>query len=556
MPNYILRVEGVDFAATIDDTHNLSAYRGGSLALLAAPRAAEKFLAREAGRLHIRFDKSGWDENDAKSALPARVFAAASQGAWRIEAADGAAAERARGAVEELLRSGAGDPVFPYLSFVVDVAPGGDLAALKQAEANGHERQLLRANWEPPQFDPEARGGSVRWDEEEKKWKPIPLDPMRPATVECHVKTQKVKVSPSFKARFEYGRNERQNFYKREAGASKANGLDFAESFEDIIKEAPKGLPASISGKIAVFYADGNKFTKIRDQSKSVAELRDFSEKLLQYQRGMLGELLDWLRAGGASQYGEAYLQYPRTKGKAGPFWPLRFETLQWGGDELTFVMPAWLGIEFAQKFFDNWTKEWRAPTGEPLTFGASLLFCHEKTPIRQARKMAKIMAEDAKSTLDGALEHVLQIEAFESIAMPEWEHGLERYRAKMFGTVPRASWLTLQAGEISKTFDRIKEMKNGGFPRSQLYWLLRKACDEEIFLLAVKGRASANEKLAREARAYFKRKGLDADEQLPKLNIVKEAPLAFSLAAAAALWDYADPLAHMEAAGAAEAAE
>ncbi|MGB8899357.1 MAG: hypothetical protein WCC90_09110 [Methylocella sp.] len=361
-----------------------------------------------------------------------------------------------------------------------------------------------------------------------------------------------------FRARCEYGREQRRNFYKREAGESKADGLDFAESFEDIIKEAPEGLPPSVSGKIAVFYADGNKFTKIREKSQSIAELGDFSEKLLKYQRGMLGELLDWLRARGGSQYWEAYLQYP-SKVKGRPFWPLRFETLLWGGDELTFVMPAWLGIDFARKFCEKWTKGWTArgePTGAPLTFGMGLVFCHEKTPIRQARKMAKIMAEDAKETLGGKLEHVLQIEAFESIALPEYENGLARYRASLFDLdddfdkEKLAGALTLRGGEINKTMEAIETLKDGAFARSQIYNLLRSARinkdGNHAFSLH---RGKADNDLAAEAQKYFKRMGSNEDEGLNALRILGDkVPLAYSLAVISSLWDYVEPLAHVPA--------
>ena len=48
---------------------------------------------------------------------------------------------------------------------------------------------------------------------------------------------------------------------------------------------------------------------------------------------------------------------------------------------------------------------------------------------------------------------------------------------------------------------------------------------------------------LKTEAEVYFRRKGLDAAECLPKLKILSEAPLAYSLFMGAALWDYVDPL-------------
>lgn len=422
------------------------------------------------------------------------------------------------------------------------------MKALKQAEANGHERLLRRANWEPPKFDPEARGDRVRRDEEEKKWKPVHLDPMRPATVERRVKKQNVKVSRSFEARFAADCSARQNIYHIHADDAKTRGLHFRVSFDEIIGDRPDGLPTSLRHKIAVFYADGNKFTRIREKSGTIKDYSEFSSDVLAKQRDLMGKMLTWLKEG-AERSKKAFVftdpdeDNPDDRDKA------RFETLLWGGDELTFVMPAWLGIDFARRFFDEWTKEedgtdWKSPSGEPLTFHAGLLFCHEKTAIRQARKMARIMAEDAKSTLDD-YAHVLQIEAFERIALPEWEGGLSRYRNKLFALddgTSTAGPLTLRGPEIGQAFVRIETLKQN-FPRSQLYDLLRKARDEKLFRLALADPTDADNRLEGAATVYFKRMSKKPENELPKLRILGEgASLAFSLAIAAALWDYVDP--------------
>lgn len=538
MAAYILRMEGVDFGATIDDTHNLSAFRGGSLALLAAPKAVCEFLK----------DKG----------LREEIFAGASQGAWAVEIADDKAEKLRADVREHLGKDGASETaesVWQHLSFVVDIAQfdamkkNDDFRALKQAEANNRERQFLKANWVLPEFDNTAKGSHAT------------LDRMRPAPPDCFVDTPAAKgkpVSLSFKARFDYGKFQRNHFYEEEAGMDAAYGLDFAKSFEEIIDQAPEGVSASIGGKIAVFYADGNKFSKIREEAGSIDGVRDFSSTVRLLQQELLGKILKWLRDGASGENWGAYVQYP-SKGKR-DIWPLRFETLLWGGDELIFVMPAWLGIEFARKFFE-WTEEtkegkrvWEFDK-TPLTFAAGLVFCHEKTPIRSARKVAEAMANEAKKTLGGEYVNVLQIEAFESIALPEYENGLENYRAAMFEAQALAAWLTLRGEDIARALDRIEQLKNGAFPRSQLYWLLRMSRDEKLFLLAATNKASADTQLTDDATSYFKRKGLDPVKELPKLQILPNAPLAYSLAAAAALWDYVDPLKDADAGATEEAA-
>jgi hypothetical protein len=534
LAKYALRVEGVDFDATIGDTHNLSAYRGGSLALLAAPDGVAEFL-------------------NARDIRSERIFAGASQGAWTIEVCDFAAAQALRKEIANFLASG-GPPrtaahVWPHLAFVVDVAPGEQFRDLKTAEAMNRERQFRRANWMLPAYQHGVQTSHAT------------LDRMRPASVDCEVKGETARVSPSFKARFEFGRDQRERFYASEAGSEKAQGLTFAKSFEDIIDDAPNALPASVGGKLAVFYADGNRFGKVREQAGSVAEYRKFSDQLRAYQRALLGHVLEWLRAGAKGEHWQAYLQASVTARRGSDATlPLRFETLQWGGDELTFVMPAWLGVAFAQAFF-SWTRDWIF-NGTALTFAAGLVLCHDKTPIRQARRLAKALADDAKETMGVTPENRLQIDAFESIALPEHVNELTRYRTALFGLdvlkdeklrrqqLGRiAAWQSLHVAGANQPIAAIAALKDENFPRSQVYNLLRTAATNGSFL-------PDGPPLDDAATIYLKRMGLKPEADLPRLRVLGDCvPLAYSLAAIATLWDYIEPLAGLGAVAAEDAA-
>ena len=556
MPNYILRMEGIDFDATISDTHNLSAYRGGSRALLAAARAVGKLLQDARRNAGVKYGSE--------------ILAAASLGAWVIEAANDAAADAARTAVEAYLRdtgydAKSGDAPFAHLSFAVDIAAGDDLKALKQAEANNHARQLCHANWALPAFVKNGRSA------------PGDLDRVRPSPGDLKVQKTLQAVSPSFEARFLYGYRQKRRFYADMAGVA-ADGLTFADNFEEIIKDAPNGLPPSVSGKIAVFYADGNSFGKIRDANRLLADYGAFSTYVQTESKILVGRILDWLRDGANGKDKCAFV-YPADEedGLA-----LRFETLLWGGDELTFVMPAWLGIEFAQQFCE-WTRTWKAPKIDDkpavsLTFGMGLIFCHEKTPIRQARAMAKAIADDGKDLLkdppykDSPPQNVLQVEAFESIALPE--HGLGGYRASLFALPyfpdekkherdeqERAlrSLLTLHGVGIGDTLAAIGALKTSDFPRSQIYKLLRIAKDKGLFKqLGPDDRelepGDDRNPVIKAARVYLKRMSKNRKTDFDALHVLgkfpagaphaeRDKPLAWSLAAASALWDYVNPL-------------
>lgn len=522
MPYYILRVEGVDFAETVDDTSNLSAYRGGSLALLEAPIAAERFLIENGPSHGIRFDASAGP-----------VMLGASQGAFLIEADNDASAGRLRDAVERHL-SGIANPPFKHLSLMVDIAAGDDLAALKRAHALNRGRQFSSDGWSLPAFAREAIGASTGFD------------PIRPATASlrvpkgrvntpaaAHATHDEVMVSPSFRDRFQYGRKARQGFYAAN-GVEEARERTFTDSLQDMVADPPDLLPLSVRSKIAVFYADGNGFGAIRDKARSLAELTRFSNDLRSKQQSLLRSVVRWL-AEGADRDPQAYSL--SEDGRTG----LRFETLLWGGDELCFVMPAWLGLEFLT-LFNTWTADWKAPSQDKLTHGVGLVFCREKTPIRLARRAAAALADDAKSTLGGKAANVAQIEAFESTSPPGTEEQLLGQRLDLFrlGTEDAdlvRTALTLRDGDIPRSLQRLASLKER-FPRSQLYRLLRKAGDTRLF------GAKTDDGLDGDVARYLKRAGAERGVTPQDLAVLGgTVPLAFSLAAAAGLWDYVDPV-------------
>ena len=64
--------------------------------------------------------------------------------------------------------------------------------------------------------------------------------------------------SAAMKAREIFGKNQRTGFYERMSGEKVE--FEFTNSLEDMVADPPEGLPISLSNKIAVFYADGDKF--------------------------------------------------------------------------------------------------------------------------------------------------------------------------------------------------------------------------------------------------------------------------------------------------------
>lgn len=500
---YVLRAEGVNFDATVYDTNDLSTVRGSSLTLLALDQAIERGF-------------------EAAGVAATQIFSGASQAAYSFEAADDDSAEAvARKVRDELSGAGAGNEAFNHLMFVCDVA-GKDAGGLAVAEARNRTAQFRKLTVQLPPLEREA----VRFD---------PLDRVRPAACEENMPGGGTrKLSHSVLARRKFGRAQRQQFYARQlAGTTEeglADGLLFADSFEDIAAAAPAGLPVSVRNKVAVFYADGNRFSGLRARMDTA----EFSRRLKALQAGLLAEIVSWFKAGG-----EAFQLDGQKQDRAG----LRLETLLWGGDEVTFVMPACLGMVFARGFFDI-TSGWTMPVGgkaEPLTHAAGLVFCHHKTPIRQARQLAHDLADIAKDNMGKTPRNVIAIEAFESAVPPD--EGIGLHRKRLYGDGPLEPWMCLPAEALDKLhLQRIvlegTDLEPGSLPRSQVYRILHKVRSSGHSLTD----EEASSVIKSELEDYFSRvRGEDLPVDLLSVPTLdgKERPLSLSLALAAGLRDY-----------------
>lgn len=164
------------------------------------------------------------------------------------------------------------------------------------------------------------------------------------------------------------------------AGGSEGNGI-FPNDFGELCDGWGDHRTA---GKLAVIYADGNKFSKImRKGVKSVEDYKAWDE-MLQRERGrFLLELLHWLSE------------------KRDPDKPIPLEILLWGGDEVMYVLPAALALEGVAKFFEfNAGLRWPLEDGEILTQSLGLVICSQKTPIHRIKDLASALGEHVKTAL------------------------------------------------------------------------------------------------------------------------------------------------------------
>jgi hypothetical protein len=555
MTSWLVRVEGVNFDATVYDTNDLSTVRGGSLALL---KLGEE-VAAALRKIGI--------------AKPELVYSGASQCVFTFDRSgdEASVAQAVRSAITERLRSMPGGPNQPPLAqmtIVIDIAklpdrnPQTEDKALKQAEARNHTQQFRGWTIAPLPFDPLARQAD-------------PFDRVRPASEMTRLPHDKVndpygddqhgqrcELSVSVARRRDYGRRARQSFYAEELTGSSDDlirmltnsrhdpRIMFADSFQDIVaggEQLRRVLPPALENKIAVVYADGNSFGKIREDKK-VGPKR-FSKEIGPLRRKLLAAVLRWyLRGIDDPRYREAFAVEGATqqgKRRLG----LRLETLLWGGDELVFVMPAWLVFGFLRGFFDE-TAGWQIDHFR-LTHAVGVVIAHVKTPIRQMQQIAKEAANMAK---DAGLRDTNSVtfEIFESLAPPDT--GLAGQRATMFGAAEDelerlTRWLAIPGEEFAE-FDRRMGMLKGvnsddGFPRSQIYDALRAVRRKGGMLIDSAGTKAVEDHLA----AYSQRAGGAAKRTLLDCHLPpdwpdgpEKRPAPMALYLISQLWDYARP--------------
>jgi hypothetical protein len=545
MTKWLVRLEGVNFGATIFDTRDLSTVRGASLALLRMHEPAAAALKAEFGDDRVEM-----------------VFSGASLAAFHV-VADGAleaVATKVRAAIEECFAAGGKtgiSAVLPYLTVVVDtVAIDTKLSAKDQvetalaaAEARNHARQFRSWTVDRIPLDRAAVDAD-------------PFDRIRPADVDVILPRGKILdakevattpsgerriLSASVAARRDYGRRQRQQFYVDELGRERARELlgdgdiGFTQSIEDMIVEVfQPGLPLSLRNKIAVVYADGNGFGK----AKAVTGTVKFAEELSKMRRSLLEKLLGWMVGGAKSDVANLFAILNEKEHRVG----LRFETLLWGGDELMFVVPSWLAFPLTKRFFAA-TKGWKIG-GVALTHAVGVAIADRKAPIRQLRDIAHAAADGAKEAGLRSVDTVT-FDIFESSAPPDVD--LVGGRSRTFGAgADLARLLALPGDRMEAIDDAMARLVHGdgtqeGFPRSQIYAALR-ACRRAPDPMGLLGMPAAKaveehfDKLRHRAGGESRVATLNA-HLLPTVPGISLRPKPLDLALIALLWDYVRPL-------------
>lgn len=156
-----------------------------------------------------------------------------------------------------------------------------------------------------------------------------------------------------------------------------------------------------LSGKLAVIHLDGNGFGKLQDSHCGS------DEEQIRFDRRVRGRRAEALAhalrgfvpgTGGEAPLLEAVIPAAEAKQQR-PV--LRLETLLWGGDEMTLVVPAWLGFEVLLQLFASLGDEAGDDDSTAMTHAAGIVFCHANTPIARMRELAQRLCDSVKVRFD-----------------------------------------------------------------------------------------------------------------------------------------------------------
>ncbi len=443
---YLLRVEAINIYSTIHDTDQLSVVRGGGLLLRRA--------IIDVGARADRWGASTWRQ----------ISLGASVGVFAFTSADPA---QVKARVCSFLVD---DPHYGLFTFAVACAPWADGESFRDAQ----ERALADLRWQQQQqpsiaFDaPDGAATQVcDWSHQRAA---------RPTRTVARGDDKHACVSESVHRRFRYGLAARegndgghlQSFYTDETDGSAAEVIHAAAFAKDLHEIADDPQRGNLSGKLAVFYADGNRFSALVRGLSTHEELDTFDQDLRAKRKALLAGLLNWAWRTKGMRHGKR----------------LRFEVLLWGGDELMIVVPAWCGIALLAQFFtltDGWAPkvpaklaaDLRQPNAKPaltaaghLTHAAALVMCNAKTPIARIRTLTNELAQRCKDRLGNNVANVYEALALESVDYPA--EALDSFYERRVGKALCTQWSPrLPIPDPGALRDTLAEL-----PRSQVYAL------------------------------------------------------------------------------------
>ncbi len=373
-----LKVEAVNIYATILDTSQLSVIRGSSNII---KNAIEELCNIE-------------DLREKRSDIEGKLVPVTTGGSIGIFKVENAVDQgKLICTVKEFLTKSV-DGLGKYFTFVVNTVTASTYLEAKEALiALGRHSQLNQLSVPAPGFEDSPNGICA-------------YNGFLPTVQKSQLpNTANENASESVNERFQQGRKLRTSIYFE--GQDKYSNEAQYQLSQDLHQLAGTHETLSLNGKIAVIYADGNRFGKIqRDAIKAASDQENaqkiYDDELKKIRQDYQKRLIDLLVA-----------RQPGLEGNEKTT-PIQVETLLWGGDESTIVVPAWLGFDVLQHFFDHHKNE--KLNNQPITFSAGMVLCTAKTPIQKAQQLAIRLADDIKEQKNGREHNLFDYAVLESI--------------------------------------------------------------------------------------------------------------------------------------------
>ncbi len=294
------------------------------------------------------------------------------------------------------------------------------------------------------------------------------------------------RLSESLYQRLLKGRKLRSDYYFSELEKYKdelnLNSYHFSKDLESLASASDNN---KLNNKIAIIYMDGNGFGAIQNNivrensgsNKTAIEAQISFDQTIQHKRtDFLKRLLQALTVNKEGKFPDA-IACSKDEDKANKV--IRLETLLWGGDEMTFVLPAWLGFEFIQFFFEFFA-DWKVEK-VPLTHAMGAVFCSAKSPIGIMRNLAEELANNIKGQKGGRDANYWDYIILESIDYPS-NNIISDYRKKRYQALGVNHFLPLPA---DKNWQRHKDSfieltAESGLPHGQVYQIIHAIAEDK----------------------------------------------------------------------------
>jgi hypothetical protein len=339
---FLCALEAVNLDNMFGDCEDLNTTRGGGLAVLEIGAEVAKLLGVEA------------------------LSSGSSQGLLLVEGNSPANIERmVRAKLAELAEAN----ILKHATIMVEACEY-DENSFAQQKAGLHSAMRWSQMRSPSVVYPELHGALV-----------CNIDKVRPARP-AHDLEEKRYQSDFTRSRRKCGRERKNTLVaKILSGAGK---FDVVSDFAELAADKNRRF-GNLADKLAVLRFDGNDFGDIGRRCVTLALTKKFSETTQRQHE-------DFFRALLSTVSHEWWTAHSPPK--------LRLEIVAYGGDEVTFVTPAWLGWKALRVFYEQ-AGTWplfQLPDGEQrLTYGGGLVFCHRNAPIHAIKSLASGLAEHAK---------------------------------------------------------------------------------------------------------------------------------------------------------------